>query len=104
LRRRGAVTPHGVVMLADPEGELTESGARRGTTSSASCSAVHCTGRAGHLLPDRSDFVRYRADSGVRLVRRIRAAIRELVCDSLRDGREHAADFGTPVDRLEGRG
>jgi hypothetical protein len=50
---------------------------------------------SAHLLPDRADFVRYRAEAGVRFVRRIRAGIRSLVCDSLRDGREHTVDFDT---------
>ncbi len=47
------------------------------------------------MLPTREDHVRYQAEAGVRFVRRLRAAILELVKASLRDGREHARDFDT---------
>ncbi|MEO3763245.1 hypothetical protein [Streptomyces sp. B5E4] len=49
----------------------------------------------GHLLPDREDHVRYRAESGVRFVRRLRTTLLELARASLRDGREHTVDFDT---------
>jgi hypothetical protein len=56
---------------------------------------LRTTTYSAHLLPNRDDFVRYRAEAGVRFARRIRATIRELVGDSLRDGREHTVDFDT---------
>ncbi|MDT3400762.1 hypothetical protein RKE29_29890 [Streptomyces sp. B1866] len=49
----------------------------------------------GHLLPGRADHVRYRAEAGVRLARRLRVTLRTLIRDSLRDGREHSTDFDT---------
>ncbi len=52
---------------------------------------------SAHLLPNRADFVRYRAEAGVRFACRIRATVHGLVCDSLRDGREHVVDFDTPT-------
>lgn len=48
-----------------------------------------------YLLPERSDFVRHRAESGVRLVRRVRSTVQALVRESLRDGREHIVEFDT---------
>lgn len=48
---------------------------------------------SAHLLPERADFVRYRAEAGVRFVRRIRNTVQSLVRDSLRDGREHTIEF-----------
>lgn len=50
---------------------------------------------SAHLLPERADFVRYRAEAGVRFVRRVRGAVQALVRDSLRDGREHTVEFDT---------
>jgi hypothetical protein len=47
------------------------------------------------LLPDADDRLRYRLESAVRFVRRLEAFIPDLVRQSLRDGREHAADLGT---------
>lgn len=48
-----------------------------------------------HLLPNRDDRLRYRAEAGVRFVRHLEALIPALVRDSLTDGREYAADLPT---------
>lgn len=48
-----------------------------------------------HLLPEREDHIRYRAEAGVRFLRGLRAAILDLTRATLRDGSEHAVDFDT---------
>ncbi|SMQ16380.1 hypothetical protein SAMN06272771_2742 [Streptomyces sp. Ag82_O1-12] len=48
-----------------------------------------------HLLPEREDHVRYRAEAGVRFVRRLRATLLDLAHATLRDGREHTREFDT---------
>jgi hypothetical protein len=48
-----------------------------------------------HLLPGPDDRVRYQLEAGARLLRRLIHTVRGLVHASLRDGHEHAADFGT---------
>lgn len=48
-----------------------------------------------HLLPTREDHIRYRAEAGVRLVRRLRRTLLDLTRATLRDGREHVVDFDT---------
>ncbi|HSA50672.1 MAG TPA: hypothetical protein VLH10_11270, partial [Yinghuangia sp.] len=48
-----------------------------------------------HLLPAREDHVRYRAEAGVRFVRRLRTTILTLSRSTLRDGQEHTVDFDT---------
>ncbi|WP_327694960.1 hypothetical protein [Streptomyces sp. NBC_00459] len=48
-----------------------------------------------HLLPAREDHVRYRAEAGVRFVRRLRATLLDLAHATLRDGREHTREFDT---------
>jgi hypothetical protein len=73
----------------------TEGKAARARYNTDHREGLKTTTYSAQLLPDRADFVRYRAEAGVRFARRIRAAIRELVCDSLRDGREHTVDFDT---------
>lgn len=45
---------------------------------------------SGHLLPAREDDLRYRAEEAVRVERRLRQAVRDLVRASLLDGHEHA--------------
>lgn len=45
------------------------------------------------LLPGPEDHDRYRPKDAVHLARRLGLAIRDLVCGSLRDGHEHAADM-----------
>lgn len=47
------------------------------------------------LLPNRDDRLRYQLEAGVRFVRHLEALIPDLVRDSLRDGREHAAELDT---------
>lgn len=41
-------------------------------------------------LPTDDDRDRYKAEDGIRLLRRLRAAVRDLACGSLLDGHEHA--------------
>lgn len=48
-----------------------------------------------HLLPTRDDHVRYRAEAGVRFVRRLRTTVLTLSRSTLRDGEEHTVDFDT---------
>ncbi|MFI0930525.1 hypothetical protein ACH4RG_02125 [Streptomyces sp. NPDC021019] len=48
-----------------------------------------------HLLPAREDHVRYRAEAGVRFVRRLRTTVLTLSRSTLRDGEEHTVDFDT---------
>ncbi|MFI9835686.1 hypothetical protein ACIHFD_01545 [Nonomuraea sp. NPDC051941] len=48
---------------------------------------------SAHLLPGPDDHDRYRLESATRFALRLNRTIRELVCGSLRDGHEHAADF-----------
>ncbi|MFF3893819.1 hypothetical protein ACFYY3_11635 [Streptomyces sp. NPDC001812] len=48
-----------------------------------------------HFLPTREDHIRYRAEAGVRFVRRLRTTLLDLARATLRDGREHAVDFDT---------
>ncbi|WP_340379033.1 hypothetical protein U5640_29280 [Streptomyces sp. SS7] len=48
-----------------------------------------------HLLPAREDHVRYRAEAGVRFVRRLRATLLDLAQATLRDGGEHICEFDT---------
>lgn len=45
---------------------------------------------SGHLLPAREDDLRYRAEHAVRLERRLRQVVRDLVRASLLNGHEHA--------------
>lgn len=46
-------------------------------------------------LPERDDRLRYQLEAAVRFVRRLEGLIPALARDSLRDGREHAADLDT---------
>lgn len=46
-------------------------------------------------MPAREDHVRYRAEAGVRFVRRLRATLLDLAHATLRDGREHTREFDT---------
>ena len=48
-----------------------------------------------HLLPDADDWMRYQLEAAVRFVRHLESLIPDLVRQSLRDGREHAADLDT---------
>ncbi len=66
----------------------------------ARCNAEHSDGlktatHTAHLLPLREDHVRYRAEAGVRFVRRLRATLLNLAHATLRDGREHTQEFDT---------
>ncbi|MFC7220086.1 hypothetical protein ACFQLX_18230 [Streptomyces polyrhachis] len=56
-----------------------------------------------HLLPTRNDHIRYRAEAGVRFIRRLRTTLRELTRSTLRDGREHTVDFDTFTLELQVR-
>ncbi|WP_285507951.1 hypothetical protein [Actinokineospora sp. NBRC 105648] len=49
---------------------------------------------SGEWLADQDDRDRYRAEAGIRLLRELRAAVHQVVCASLLDGREHVADIG----------
>lgn len=45
-------------------------------------------------LPTDDDYDRYTAEGGVRLLRQLRIAVRDLACKSLLDGYEHATEVG----------
>ena len=71
-----------------------------GRTARARYNAEHKPGlttdtHSAHLLPDVDDRKRYQLEAAVRFVRRLEALIPDLVCQSLRDGREHAVDLDT---------
>ena len=69
--------------------------AARARFNAAHPQGVKNTTHAVHLLPERADFVRCRAEAAVRFARRVRTAVRRLAYASLRDGREHTLDFDT---------
>ncbi|MEN8649583.1 hypothetical protein ABCR94_02745 [Streptomyces sp. 21So2-11] len=57
--------------------------------------ALKSTTHTARLLPAREDHVRYRAEAGVRFVRRLRTTILALSRSTLHDGQEHTVDFDT---------
>lgn len=69
--------------------------AARARYNSAHADGLKSATYTGHLLPAREDHIRYRAEAGVRFVRRLRGTILELTRSTLRDGGEHTVDFDT---------
>lgn len=72
-----------------------EGRASRARHNAAHTEALKTATSTGHLLPAREDHIRYRAEAGVRFVRRLRTTLLDLTRATLRDGREHAVDFDT---------
>lgn len=56
-------------------------------------SDIFCCG----WLPDDDDHDRYRVEAGIRLLGELRSTVHRLVCSSLLDGREHAAELAGAV-------
>lgn len=67
----------------------------RARHNAAHAAALKTVTSSDHLLPTRDDHIRYRAEAGVRFIRRLRDTLISLTRATLRDGREHAADFDT---------
>lgn len=82
----------GTDFYARLEAEGRSTRARHNATHPEALKTVTST---AHLLPAREDHLRFRAEAGVRFVRRLRAALLGLTRATLRDGREHAVDFDT---------
>lgn len=73
----------------------SECRAARARHNAAHATALRTASYSDHLLPTRDDHVRYRAEAGVRFIRRLRATLLDLTRATLRDGREHVVDFDT---------
>jgi hypothetical protein len=73
----------------------TDGKAARARHNATHTEVLRCATHTAALLPSRKDHVRYRAEAGVRFVRRLRRTLLELVHSSLRDGQEHVVDFDT---------
>ncbi|MEO3752302.1 hypothetical protein [Streptomyces sp. B6B3] len=73
---------------------LTAEGAAARTRHNAThADSLRTNTHTVHLLPNHEDHIRYQAEGAVRLLRRLRATIGDLVRASLCDGREHTGEF-----------